>query len=189
MTYTIIRIDPKHEGWSDLSVATVRTPDGDEIRREIEDHGDAVGILPYDPVRRVATLARQFRTPALHAAGRQDLLEVPAGLLDGPDPDADARREVMEEVGLRLDALEKVSTVWSMPGISTERMHLYLAAYGESDAEGEGGGLAEEHEAVVKVELPLVELARMADDGRLDDMKSLVLVQTLRLRRPELFER
>ncbi len=27
----------------------------------------------------------------------------------------------------------------------------------------------------------------MADDGRLDDMKTLCLVQTLRLRRPELF--
>jgi nudix-type nucleoside diphosphatase (YffH/AdpP family) len=187
MTYAIIRIDPKHEGWSDLSVATVRTPDGEDIRREIEDHGDAVGVLPYDPVRRVATLVRQFRTPALHAAGCQDLLEVPAGLLDGPDPEADARREVMEEVGLRLTELESVSTAWSMPGISTERMHLYLAAYGEGDAEGEGGGLADEHEAIVAVELPLADLARMADDGRLDDLKSLLLVQTLRLRRPELF--
>jgi nudix-type nucleoside diphosphatase (YffH/AdpP family) len=187
MAYAIIRLDLKHEGWSNLFIATVRTPEGEEIRREIEDHGEAVGILPYDPVRRVAMMVRQFRTPVLHAAGRQDLLEIPAGLLDGTDPEEDAKREAIEEVGLRLRALEKVSTVWSMPGVSTERIHLFLATYDESDAEGEGGGLAEEHEAITKVELPLPELARMADDGRLDDVKSLLLVQTLRLRRPELF--
>ncbi len=187
MDYAIIRLDPKHEGWSDFFIATVRTPDGEEIRRELEDHGEAVGVLPYDPVRRVAMMVLQFRTPVLHAAGRQDRLESPAGLLDGPDPEEDARREADEEVGLRLRELEKVSTVWSMPGISTERIHLFLAAYGEADAEGEGGGLAEEHEDIDKLELPLSELARMADDGRLDDLKSLLLVQTLRLRRPELF--
>jgi len=37
------------------------------------------------------------------------------------------------------------------------------------------------------VELPLAELAARADEGRLDDMKTMLLVQTLRLRRPDLF--
>ncbi len=39
------------------------------------------------------------------------------------------RREALEEGGLRLGALEHVATVWSMPGVSTERMALYLAEY------------------------------------------------------------
>jgi nudix-type nucleoside diphosphatase (YffH/AdpP family) len=188
MAYAIIKLDPKHEGWSNFSIATVRTPDGEEIRREIEDHGRAVAVLPYDPERRLAMMVRQFRTPVLHAGGEQDLLECPAGLLDGDNPAEDARREAEEEVGLRLKHLEPVSTVWCMPGISTERIHLFLASYSAADAQGEGGGLADEHENITKVETPLGELAAMADDGRLDDMKSLLLVQTLRLRRPELFQ-
>jgi nudix-type nucleoside diphosphatase (YffH/AdpP family) len=187
MSHVILTLDPKHQGWSDFYVATVRTPEGEEIRREVEDHGEAVAVLPYDPERRTAMLLRQFRTPVLHASGRQDLLEVPAGLMDGQDAEEDARREVVEEVGLRLREIEKVSVIWSMAGISTERVHLFLATYSAADEQEEGGGLAEEHEDITKVELPLSQLAAMADNGSLDDAKTLLLVQTLRLRRPELF--
>jgi len=74
-----------------------------------------------------------------------------------------------------------------MPGVSTERMDLYLAAYAEADRVGEGGGAPGEHEGITVVEMPLAELARLADGGQLTDMKALTLVQTLRLRRPELF--
>jgi nudix-type nucleoside diphosphatase (YffH/AdpP family) len=187
MTYKILALEPRHQGWSNFYIATVRTPAGEDIRREVEDHGEAVAVLPYDPERRVAMLVRQYRTPVLHAAGLQDLLEIPAGLLDGPNPEEDARREVVEEVGLHLREIHKVSTVWSMAGISTERVHLFLATYSGADEQEEGGGLAEEHEDITKVELPLAQLARMAEDGSLDDAKTLLLAQTLRLRRPDLF--
>ena len=187
MTYAIIGLEPRYQGWSNYYIATVRTPAGEDIRRELEDHGEAVAVLPYDPERRVAMLIRQYRTPVLHAAGRQDLLEIPAGILDGPNPEEDARREVVEEVGLHLRQIEKISTVWSMAGISTERIHLFLATYSAADEQDEGGGLAEEHEDITKLEFPLSRLAAMADDGILDDAKTLLLVQTLRLRRPELF--
>ena len=76
-----------------------------------------------------------------------------------------------------------------MPGISTERMHLFLAPYGQADRIGAGGGLKDEHEDISINEVDLDELAAMADDGRLTDMKTLLLAQTLRLRRPDLFSR
>lgn len=187
MTNTITGIRTIHDGWSQLLVATIRRPDGGTINREIEDHGTAVGLLPYDPERRVATLVRQFRAPAAHAAGASDVLEVPAGLIEGEDPGDCALRELEEETGIRLRHVERLGTVWSMPGISTERIHLFLAPYGEADRIGPGGGLADEHEEIVLEEIALADLAAMADEGRLDDMKTLCLVQTLRLRRPELF--
>ena len=187
MGYRIISLEPLHQGWSSFYVATVRTPSGEELRRELEDHGQAVAVLPYDPDRRLAMLVRQFRTPVLHAAGRQSLLECPAGILESRDPAEDARREVVEEVGLELETLEPVATVWTSAGISTERLHLFLARYRAKDVIGEGGGLAEEHEDITKLEMSLAQLAEMADDGRLDDAKTLLLVQTLRLRRPDLF--
>lgn len=176
-----------HDGWSRFLVAEVTMTDGTRLAREIEDHGRAVAVLPYDPVRRVALLVEQFRTPAFYAAGITQVLEVPAGLLDESEPEDGARREAYEETGVRLGALEPVTCGWSMPGISTEQMDLYLAPYAATDRTGPGGGLAEEHEAITVREIPLSELARLSDRGELTDLKSLVLVLTLRLRRPELF--
>jgi hypothetical protein len=74
-----------------------------------------------------------------------------------------------------------------MPGISTERMHLFLAPYGPGDRTGAGGGAAGEHENVTVSEMTLAALAAMVDRGELTDLKTFALVQTLRLRRPDLF--
>ena len=47
---------------------------------------------------------------------------------------------------------------------------------------------AQEHpENIEVIELPLARLAAMGDSGALQDMKTLLLLQTLRLRRPQLF--
>jgi nudix-type nucleoside diphosphatase (YffH/AdpP family) len=185
---TIVKLDAIHDGWARFAIAQIRLESGAVIRREIEDHGRAVAVLPYDPDRRCAMLIRQFRPPALLAAGKAEIMEAIAGILDSDDPAECARREAHEEAGLRLAALEPVGRVWTMPGVSTERLDLFLAAYGAADRVGAGGGLASEHEAITLVELPLAELAAMADDGGLEDVKALVLAQTLRLRRPELFK-
>jgi nudix-type nucleoside diphosphatase (YffH/AdpP family) len=184
------RIDatrPLYEGWGRYLLAEIRLPDGGRLSREIEDHGRAVAVLPFDPERRVVLLVRQFRAPACLADGTASVLEVPAGCLDEDDPEACARREAHEEVGLRLGAVEHVGRVWSMPGVSTEQMDLYLAAYTAADRIGTGGGLAEEQENIEVVEMPFDDLARWVDGGENGDMKTLCLVQTLRLRRPELF--
>jgi hypothetical protein len=86
-----------------------------------------------------------------------------------------------------LTSLEPVGAAWTTPGVSTELMHLYLAPYRAADRTGAGGGVAGEHENITVNETSLAELAAMADDGRLFDLKTLALVQTLRLRRPGLF--
>jgi nudix-type nucleoside diphosphatase (YffH/AdpP family) len=176
-----------YEGWSKIFKATVKLPDGRTMDREMEDHGAAVAVLPYDPERRVAILVRQFRAPVLHAGGMPDLLEAPAGMLDEDDPEACARREAKEEVGLELRSLENFGAAWSCPGISTERMHLFLAPYGPSDRVSEGGGLAEEHEDIEVVEMPLAGLWSMVERGEIMDLKTLVLVQALKIRHPDLW--
>jgi nudix-type nucleoside diphosphatase (YffH/AdpP family) len=183
----IIRTETVFEGFSRLLIATVELPDGETIRREIEDHGRAVCVLPYDPERRTAILVRQFRAAVAHVDGREYLLEAVAGSVEDEAIDACAYREALEEAGLKLRALEHLATAWSMPGISTEQMDLYLAPYSEADRVGVGGGVADEHEGITVIELPLAELAAMADAGQITDMKTLAVVQTLRLRKPELF--
>jgi nudix-type nucleoside diphosphatase (YffH/AdpP family) len=159
-----------------------------DVRREIEHHGDAVAVLPFDPDRRVAMLVRQLRAPVLHAAGRASVLEAPAGILDEPEPETCARREAFEEVGLQLRELTRVATAWTMPGISTERMHFFLAAYSSAARIGPGGGLASENEDTEPVEVALGDLAGMIEDGGLEDAKTILLAYALRLRRPDLFK-
>jgi nudix-type nucleoside diphosphatase (YffH/AdpP family) len=188
MTIEFVRIDTVHSGWTKLYVATIRLPNGQTVRREIEDHGVAVCVLPYDPARRMAILVRQFRAPVFYAAKELETLEAIAGIVESSDPKDCARGEAREEAGLNLGTLEHVVTGWTMPGVSTERMHLYLAVYRQGD-QVDAGGRADEHETITVAEMPLGELAAMADSGRLTDMKTLVLVQTLRLRRPDLFAR
>ncbi|MFY9627620.1 MAG: NUDIX hydrolase, partial [Methylocystis sp.] len=75
----------------------------------------------------------------------------------------------------------------SMPGISTERMTLFLAAYVQADRVAAGGGIAAEQENITVVEMELGKLAEMMDAGEVVDMKTLALVQALKIRHPELF--
>jgi nudix-type nucleoside diphosphatase (YffH/AdpP family) len=125
----------------------------------------------------------------LLAAGAPETLEAVAGCIEPGEDGMDCVcREAMEEAGLRLDALQPIAVAWSMPGVSTERLHLFLGQYRESDLIGPGGGLAAEHEGVTRVEIELSKLAAMADSGEINDMKTFALVQTLRLRRPDLFD-
>lgn len=190
MTTTILDARTVHDGFTCYRVFRLRTPDGQVILREVEDHGPAVAVLPYDPERRIALLVRQMRPPLLVAGGPEALTEVPAGLLeDGEDPAACAAREAFEEAGVRLAHVESAGAAYPMPGLSTEKVHLFLAAFGAADRIAAGGGLAEEHEDITVLEVPLADLAAEADAGTLLDMKTLVLVQALRLRRPELFGR
>ncbi len=188
MKPVVIKLEQTHKRWATMSIATIRMPDGRTVLRDVEDHGCAAAVLPYDPLRKTALLVEQLRVAQLVAVGATHSLEAIAGLIeDGDDAPATAKREAFEEGGLRLGALEHVATGWSMPGVSTERMTLYLAVYRAADRVGDGGGVAHEDEEVRVVEMGLARLATLMAAGDFVDMKTLVLVQALRLRRPELF--
>ena len=185
--HRILATQTEHAGWTRLLLATVRLADGRTIRREIEDHGEAVCVLPYHPGRRTAVLVRQLRVPILFAGKAQETLEAIAGIIEAEDAVACARRETREEAQLELDSIEHVFTAWTMPGLSTERMHFYLARYAGAARPAIRGGIPGDHEDTLAVEIGLADLARMADSKELADMKTLLLLQTLRLRQPHLF--
>ena len=185
--YRITQVETLHEGWRKLFKFTVRMPDGRTMAREVLNSQDAAAVLPYDPERRKVILIRQFRAPVMYVEDRSSIVETVAGLLDGGEPDETARREAMEEAGLRLGALEPVGRAWSAPGITTERVNMFLAPYAGADRVGEGGGLADEHEEIEVLEIGIDELAGMLERHAIDDMKTMVLAQALQLRHPELF--
>ena len=176
-----------HHGWGRYLVARLRLADGTVVEREVEDHGHAAAVLPYDAERRTALLVRLARVGPLMNGADPYLLEAPAGMLDGEGAEVAIRREALEEVGLRLETLEPAGAPYTMPGISTETIALFLAPYRPADRVAAGGGLAEEHENIEVVETPLSELWGLVEAGRLRDLKTLALVALLRARRPELF--
>jgi nudix-type nucleoside diphosphatase (YffH/AdpP family) len=184
----ILRAETVFAGWLKVIRLHLRTRAGAEIDREVIERGNAATVLPYDPGRRTALLVRLPRPAAAWAGGPPELLEAPAGMIDaGESGEAAARREALEEAGVRLGALERVAETWASPGASSERVDLFLAPYTASDRAGDGGGVGGEHEDIVVVETPLSELWTLAERGAIHDLKTLALVLALKARRPELF--
>jgi nudix-type nucleoside diphosphatase (YffH/AdpP family) len=175
------------EGWTKFLVVKLQRPDGRVVERALLDHGASACVLPYDPERRLALLVCQPRVPLLYLGNPQPLMEAIAGRVESEKPPDAARREAEEEAGLRLRELEPIAKCWSSPGVSTERFYLYLARYSSADRIGPGGGRRDELEDVTVREMPLSDLAALTDQGQLQDAKTLLLVQTLRLRSPNLF--
>lgn len=112
----------------DLSLDTVRFPDGSTGELEMIRHSGAAAVLPLldapgeaDP--RIVLL-RQYRY-----AADGDLLEVPAGRPDRPGEPWEecARRELEEEAGLVAGKLVPLTTIYTTPGFTDERIHLFLA--------------------------------------------------------------
>ena len=187
MPPSIVDRETAHAGYLTVERLRLRLDDGPDIVREVEHHGESAVVLPYDPIRRTVLLARQLRAPVFDTTGEPLLEEACAGMIETGDAEASARREAMEELGVRLRALHFVGRVWPSPGVSTERQSLFLAEYAATDRVGPGGGLADEQEDVIVVERPLAELAQEADRGQIADGKLLTLVLALRLHAPDLF--
>lgn len=188
MPVEIKRVETIYKGYVTLMLATLEAEDGSTFRREIEDHGHAAAVLPYDADRRCALLVRLPRAPAAWAGGPPELTEAPAGMIEDETAEATARREALEEAGVRLGALEPVGSPFASPGVSSERIQLFLAPYAAADRIAAGGGAAHEHEHITVVEPRLDALWRAVEADGILDMKTLVLIQALKVRRPGLFE-
>jgi nudix-type nucleoside diphosphatase (YffH/AdpP family) len=180
-----------HDGFIRLEVIAMDTVvRGEPVRlvREVHDHGNGAAVLAFDPLARTAVLVRQVRAAAVVAGTDGVLVEAIAGIVDdGETPLDTVRREAVEETGVTLGDVVEVGRPFSSPGTLTERTHLFLGEIDPGVPRGKGGGMLAEHEEIEVIEVPLAVLAEMADAREIDDLKTLLLVETLRRRRPELF--
>lgn len=147
---------------------TVRFPDGSIGQLEMIRHPGAAAVVPFlddpsSPDPRVL-LIHQFR----HAADGV-LWEIPAGTLEpGEPPDVCARRELEEEAGMEAGKLVRLTTIFTTPGFTDERIHLYLAT-GLSPV-----ALAREEDEFITVhEKRWSEVGKMIRTGKIRDGKSL----------------
>jgi ADP-ribose pyrophosphatase len=110
-----------------LDVDVVRFPDGSVGELEMIRHPGASAIVPFlsdprgnDPQ---VLLIRQYRY-----AAEGYLLEIPAGRLDaGENPQDCAQRELKEETGCSAEQFEFLFTMYTTPGFTDEKIHLFMA--------------------------------------------------------------
>ncbi len=146
----------------------VRFPDGSTGVLEMVRHPGAAAIVPFvdDPgsADPRVLLIRQFR----HAADGQ-LWEIPAGTLAPEEsPAACARRELAEEAGMEAASLTRLTAIFTTPGFTDERIHLFLATGLTPVA------LAREPDEFITVhEKRWSEVGRMIREGKIRDAKSL----------------
>jgi len=150
-----------------LDIDTVSFPNGSVGEIEIIRHSGASAVIPFlsdphgdDPQ---ILLLRQYRY-----AAEAVLYEVPAGKLDpGEEPEHCARRELLEETGCSASRIEHLYTMYTTPGFTDERIHIFMAT-----------GLVQgksEHEADEFITLETVTLSKalgLIQEGAIQDAKT-----------------
>lgn len=142
--------------------------------REIFERGDAVGVLPYDPVSDSLVLIEQFRPGALRDNASPWMLELVAGIVEpGEDDEEVVHREAMEEAGCELSALEPIATVLPSAGACTEQVRLFCGRV-SSAATGGVHGLAEEGEDILVHSVPVADAFELLARNRVPNGHTLI---------------
>jgi len=150
-----------------LDVDTVRFPNGTVGELEMIRHSGASAVVPFlsDPARNdpQILLIRQYRY-----AAEQYLYEIPAGRLDpGEAPEHCARRELREETGCEAERVEYLFSMYTTPGFTDERIHLFMAV---GLTRGEN---AREADEFIELEtMPLSGALSLVERGEIQDAKT-----------------
>jgi ADP-ribose pyrophosphatase len=154
-----------------LDIDTVRFPNGSEGQLEMIRHSGAAAVLPFvgsmDGVDPEVVLIRQYRY-----AADGFLYEIPAGRLSpGEEPLACARRELMEETGYTARLYRHLTTIFTTPGFTDERIHLFAA-----EQLIQGTAAHEVDEFIEVVRLPFATVLDLTRRGDIADAKSLTAI-------------
>lgn len=151
-----------------VDVDTVRYPDGSTGELEMVRHPGASAVVPFlsDPTGEdpQLLLLKQFR----HAA-EGFIWEIPAGKLDdGEEPLVCAERELLEETGCTAERMEHLTTIYTTPGFTDERIHLFMAV-----GLTKGEHKREKDEFMEFETVPLSRALEMIRAGEISDGKSI----------------
>ena len=152
-----------------VDVDEVSFPNGTMGELEMVRHPGASAVVPFlDDPRDLdprIILIRQYRY-----AANGFVHEIPAGRLDhGESPRECAARELREETGYSASELVPLTTFYTTPGFTDERIHLF-AALGLTEGKSE----LESDEILDLVRVPISKAMEMIRAGELVDGKSMV---------------
>jgi ADP-ribose diphosphatase len=147
----------------------VEGPDGRKLVRAVVRHPGAVVVVAVGTPPDHVVMLRQFRT-----AAERELLEVVAGKRDVPGeaPEATARRELEEELGVRAGRVVKLCEFYNSPGFCDEYSYLYCAL--DLEPLDELHPVTEEEAAMTQEVVALADIDRLVADGTIADAKSII---------------
>ncbi|WP_305405914.1 ADP-ribose diphosphatase [Photobacterium leiognathi] len=153
-----------------------------EISREMFERGHAAALLPYDPITDEVVLIEQFRVGAMAGGCEPWQLEIVAGMIDHQDESAEdvVKREAVEEAGLTVAELEKVTRYLSSSGGCSEMLDIFV---GTVDSTQAGGihGLAEESEDIRVHVVSREQAYEWVESGKIENAASIIALQWLQL--------
>ena len=158
--------------WVHVRVDDVRLPTGRITTREVVEHPGSVAIVGVTTDGNLLLLRQSH-----HAIGRM-LLGIPAGTLEpGETLEECARRELEEETGYRAGRLTQLTSYYTSPGYTNERMTIFHAA----DCQPAGGEI-DPDELIRVTTVPLTDVSRLLDSGpdQVQDAKTLIGLLLLR---------
>ncbi len=139
------------------------------------ERGDSVAIILWEKDSNTILLTNQFRYPTCKNNDGW-LLEIPAGSIDEKEKPEDCiKREVMEELGYKIDSAELLVTFYTSPGASTENIFLFYSEVSKSDKIKKGGGNESENEDIQLVKIPVSALISKISEFK--DAKTILALQ------------
>ena len=152
-----------------IDVETIRNPAGQTVELEMVRHPGAAAILPVisDPLGPDphVLLLRQYRYAADGV-----IWEIPAGVLEpGEAPEDCARRELREETGATAEEVRLLTSIYTTPGFTDEKIHIFLATGLTVESQN-----LEADELIEVASRPMSVALEMIRDGEIVDGKSIV---------------
>jgi len=135
-----------YDGYFKVEEYTIK--DGNvEYTREVFNRGNGVAGIVYDTVKEKYLFVQQFRGPVEGV-----MIEIVAGSLDieGEKPEEALKREIVEEMGYKVDLINHLKDFYVSPGGCSEVCSLFYVEVSEKVAEG--GGIDNENIEVVEVD-------------------------------------
>ncbi|MFA0085038.1 ADP-ribose diphosphatase [Vibrio sp. E150_011] len=151
-----------------------------EIQREMLVRGGAAALLPYDAYRDEVVLIEQIRVGALeHDSPWQT--EIIAGIVDKQESVEElVQREAVEEAGVNVDRLTKVTSYYPSSGGCSEKIAVFVGQVDSSTASGVHGLKSEGEDIRVKV-VPRTQAYQMIASGEIENGASIIALQWLEL--------
>ena len=149
-----------------LEITSVTLPDGNPAKREIVRHPGGVGVVALDEEKNIY-LVKQYRVPY-----DDILLEIPAGKLDrGEEPLKAAKRELLEETGLKTDDIQYMGDFYPTVGFCDEILRMFVAT-----GLKQGDAKPDEDEFVSVVKMPFCEAVELVLNGKIKDGKTIAAI-------------
>jgi ADP-ribose pyrophosphatase len=156
------------------------------VQREMFVRGKAAALLPYDPVTDQVVLIEQIRVGALEHANPWQI-EIVAGIIDKDSENSEdvVRREAVEEAGVDVKRIEKVTAYYPSSGGCNEMIDVFVGEVDASLAKGIHGLLEEDEDIKVQV-VSRDEAYHLVKNGTIENGASIIALQWLELNKDDL---